>query len=198
MNTHDREGLTIFSFSIRASHVAESPFFKDGFLFSSYFGVGHHLPVVRHMPLHVMLSAYIHFYVSRIQRKRLHGTSCTSAENSRFWESTFRTFSSLSSAHILGGCESHSMACSGFEELIHLNCTLMFIKVLFNLQWQPLSCINPPSVRQMTSLVWTKALVYSLARSSCRSNTNNLKAKILFCCKNTGLPPLKHIFHFFQ
>lgn len=42
--------------------------------------------------------------------------------------------SPLSSAHILGGCESHGMACSGFEELIHLNCTLMFIKVLFNLQ----------------------------------------------------------------
>lgn len=68
--THDREGLTIFSFSIGASCAARSPFFRNELLFSSHSGVGHHLLVIRHVPLHLMLSTYVHFYIPRITRKK--------------------------------------------------------------------------------------------------------------------------------
>lgn len=74
-----RARLTLLSFRTGASGVIRLPFFRSGSKLSSQ---SYHLLAKRQMPLHFTLCTYVYFYISRITRKQLHGTPCTSTKNS--------------------------------------------------------------------------------------------------------------------
>lgn len=101
-----RARLTLLSFGTGASGGIRLPFFRSGSKLSSQ---SYHLLAKRQMPLHFTLCTYIYFYISRITRKQLHGTPCTSTKNSGIWNSTITVHNvllfSVRASHIF--CESH-------------------------------------------------------------------------------------------
>lgn len=90
-NTCHKVRLTVLSLGIGASTVTQPPSFRNQFKLPSQSGDGRYLLVIRHMPLHLLLSTYVYFYISKITRKRLHGTSWPTTKTTRISESTINS-----------------------------------------------------------------------------------------------------------
>lgn len=145
--------VLVLSLGIGASTVTQPPRFRNQFKLPSQPGEGRYLLVIRHMPLHLLLSTYVYFYIPKITRKRLHGTPWHTRKNTRISESTINSGCFPSSAVLtkyesLASCYNSGLAGKQRSWRIHLNCPVMSMKALFNGQWESPSCINPSIVSQ--------------------------------------------------